>query len=167
MALALKDAGRSYPLGPDNTVGIVGSAPEGCLDADLAYFSDYVKCGRTLGRGNLFIYTLPTSPLAECAIHFALEGPLLYVDERYGIARAVEMSAEILNEDADVRAMLAGVNLPDGALFMVLSSGVHAGVGISLTHMTQALSSNTDALVAGLVETLDNLIKERGIRAAV
>ena len=36
--------------------------------------------GSTLGRGNLFIYTLPSSPLAEAAIHFGLTGKLLYLE---------------------------------------------------------------------------------------
>jgi len=32
-----------------------------------------------MGRGNLFIYTLPSSPLAEAAIHFGFQGPMLYM----------------------------------------------------------------------------------------
>jgi len=42
-------------------------------------FLDYVQAGRKLGRGSLFIYTLPSSPLAEAAIHFGLQGPVLYI----------------------------------------------------------------------------------------
>ena len=51
---------------------------EGSLQSDLEYFRDYLEGGRTLSRGNLFIYTLPSSPLGEAAIHFGLLGPLLY-----------------------------------------------------------------------------------------
>ena len=43
-----------------------------------AFFEDYLANGKTLARGNLFIYTLPTSPLAEIAIHLGIRGPLVY-----------------------------------------------------------------------------------------
>lgn len=43
------------------------------------YFTDYVQAGRTLARGNLFVYTLPSSPLGEAAIAFNLKGPVLYL----------------------------------------------------------------------------------------
>ena len=78
-ALALRDAGLSYSQNRKQDIGILGTNESGCLRANLNYFQDYVKAGRTLARGNLFIYTLPSSPLAEAAIYFGLQGPLLYV----------------------------------------------------------------------------------------
>ena len=72
----------------------------------MAYFQDYVSGGRKLGRGNLFIYTLPTSPAAEAAIHFGLAGPLLYV------GRSVSAPVDALQDSVGILAdRLAGVVL--------------------------------------------------------
>ena len=79
IALALYDAGIAYAKDKKQNINILGTNTSGALDANLAYFNDYVAHGRTLGRGNLFIYTLPSSPLAEAAIHFGLTGRLLYL----------------------------------------------------------------------------------------
>jgi len=79
VALALWDAHINYAKGKKQDIGILGVSPDGALVSNLEYFKDYVKAGRKLGRGNLFIYTLPSSPLAESAIHFGLQGPILYM----------------------------------------------------------------------------------------
>jgi hypothetical protein len=74
-ALALHDANVSNDW---KTVALIGTGTEECTQANQAYFEDYTGHGRQLARANLFIYTLPTSPLAEIAIHFKLDGPLYY-----------------------------------------------------------------------------------------
>lgn len=79
VALALYDAGITYAKDKKQDIGILGTSPDGALDSNLAYFRDYVQAGRKLGRGNLFIYTLPSSPLAESAIHSGLQGPIFYM----------------------------------------------------------------------------------------
>lgn len=78
-ALALKDAGISYSAGQKKDIGIFGVNESGCLESNINYFRDYTESGRILARGNLFIYTLPSIPLAEAAIHFGLSGPLLHM----------------------------------------------------------------------------------------
>lgn len=78
-ALALWDAGETTTAGAKRNFGLLGTNAAGSLAANRAYFQDYVAAGRTSGRGNLFIYTLPTSPLAEASIHFGLQGPLVYM----------------------------------------------------------------------------------------
>ena len=83
---ALKEAG----LTPDESgsmcsrVGVIALDRDGSMAANRAYFADYVESGRVLGRGQLFVYTLPTSVAAECAIACRLRGPLLYVAEPEG-----------------------------------------------------------------------------------
>ena len=79
IALALSDAKIAYGPNKKQDISILGTNPHGALDANLAYFNDYIDHGRTLGRGNLFIYTLASSPLAEAAIYFGLTGKLLYL----------------------------------------------------------------------------------------
>ncbi|RPH50385.1 MAG: hypothetical protein EHM85_10670 [Desulfobacteraceae bacterium] len=78
-ALALKDAGIYYSAGQKQDIGIFGANESGCLESNINYFKDYIESGRILARGNLFIYTLPSIPLAEAAIHFGLSGPLLHI----------------------------------------------------------------------------------------
>ena len=126
VALALRDAGRSYAPDRKQEIGIVGSGRDGSLPTDLAYFKDYVDCGRTLGRGNLFIYTLPSSPLGEAAIHFGLAGPLLYVSSGASLASAARIAEEML-ELGEAETMLAGAVESDEALYLVLSRSAEGG----------------------------------------
>jgi hypothetical protein len=78
-ALAFYDAGMSYSEDRKQDIGILGSNSDGCLQSNLDFFNDFVKNGRTLGRANLFVYTLPSIPVAEAAIYFKCQGPLLYM----------------------------------------------------------------------------------------
>ena len=78
-ALALRDAGITYSEHQKQDMGILGTNTVGCLESNVHYFRDYIETGRKLARGNLFVYTLPSSPLAEAAIAFGLQGPLLYM----------------------------------------------------------------------------------------
>jgi hypothetical protein len=78
VGLALRDAGDAAAARRAQT-GVVVTGPDGSLASNLAYFRDYAAAGRTLGRGGLFAYTLPSSPGGEAAIAFGLRGPLVYV----------------------------------------------------------------------------------------
>ena len=121
VALALRDAGRSYAPEKKQEIGIIGAGSEGSLPADLLYFRDYVECGRTLARGNLFIYTLPSSPLGEAAIHFGLAGPLLFASNAVApLAAAISLAEEML-QFGEAEAMLAGMVQGNDALYLVLS----------------------------------------------
>ena len=74
-ALAFHDAGMSYAEDEKQDIGILGTNSDGCLQSNLDYFTDFVANGRTLGRANYFVYTLPSTPMAEAAIHFKCQGP--------------------------------------------------------------------------------------------
>jgi len=78
-ALAFHDAGISYAQNRKQDIGILGTNSDGCLQSNLDYFNDFVANGRTLGRANYFVYTLPSIPMSEAAIHFQCQGPLLYM----------------------------------------------------------------------------------------
>lgn len=90
-------------------VGVVAFDRDGSGAANRTYFSDYVGSGRVLGRGQLFVYTLPTSVAAECAIACRLTGPLLYVAEPDGGAGGALRAAGGLLADglADAVVMLS------------------------------------------------------------
>lgn len=59
-------------------IGLISTNKDGSLQANIDYFKDYVVNGRKLARGNLFIYTLPSSAIGESSIHFGIKGPVFY-----------------------------------------------------------------------------------------
>ena len=75
--LAAFDAGKQDSDFPDNT-GIICNS-ESVLAENEKYYKDYLDSGKIGGRGNLFVYTLPTSALGEAAISFGIRGPLYNV----------------------------------------------------------------------------------------
>jgi hypothetical protein len=105
--LCLYDAGISADAQHKINSGLVASGPGGVLETNTAYFNDYLQAGRTMARGNLFIYTLPTSPLAETAIHFGLCGPLIYLNAASRQQEAVLEDAGRICSEFAAAAMLA------------------------------------------------------------
>ena len=104
--LALQDAGVDYSPAVRQEIGILGAGFEGSLAANAVYFKDYVESGRILARGNLFVYTLPTAPLGEAAIHFGFQGPLFsLISAATPLADALE-AASLLVKNGDAPAML-------------------------------------------------------------
>lgn len=100
LALALQDAGLPGPpdCGPRGG-GLIGSGELGTQTANLEYFRDFCANGRVMARGNLFLYTLPTSPLAEAALTYQLRGPLFWLSTASpagALDRALSAAADIL-----------------------------------------------------------------------
>jgi hypothetical protein len=79
VALALYDAEMTYSEARKQDIGILGTNTDGCLQANVDFFKDYVEKGRNRGRASLFVNTLPSIPVAQAAIYFKLQGPLLYM----------------------------------------------------------------------------------------
>ena len=120
-ALALRDAGVPYAAGTKMPeIGLLGTAPDGSLEANREYFRDYVDSGRTLARGNLFIYTLPSSALAEAAIHFGLQGPMTYLYSPAEPYAALLEAAAGMIAAGEAAAMLAVATDATGAVCHVL-----------------------------------------------
>lgn len=65
---------------PADTIPILGYGSEGSYSENLLYFNDYIEHGRDGGRGQLFVGTLPTTPLCEVAIALKMHGPAFYLD---------------------------------------------------------------------------------------
>jgi|GEM_PF-3469449 len=80
-ALALRDSfedpGAFRSSAADT--GMLSLSRDGSLKANLDYFRDYLQSGRKSARGNLFIHTLPTSPLADISMAFGFKGPLFHL----------------------------------------------------------------------------------------
>lgn len=128
VALALQDAGIAYSPAEKQRIGMIGAGSVGSLESDLAYFRDYADNGRTLARANLFIYTLPSSPLGEAAIHFGLTGPVLYATGGNDVfASSLTMAAGMVAE-GEAGRMLAGWVTPDEALYVALDQGRNGAV---------------------------------------
>ena len=110
---ALEDAGIASAAG--RRIGVIACDRAGSERANFAYFDDYVRSGRMLGRGQLFVYTLPTSVAAECAIACRLTGPLLYVAGSDAPARRAEEAARGLLADGLADAVLVLASNPEEA----------------------------------------------------
>lgn len=93
---ALAAAGLTADAG---RIGLIADDRAGSERANWAYFADYVNSGRTLARGQMFAYTLPTAIAAECAIACRLTGPLLSAADADGSPRAAEQAARGLLAD--------------------------------------------------------------------
>ncbi len=120
VALALLDAEHAVQPDAPQPIGILGSHRGGSQTANRAYFDDYLACGRTLGRGNLFIYTLPTSPLAESAIHFKLGGPCFHVTPAQAPLSDLLAIGTRLIQDSQCREILLVVSDDNSATALLL-----------------------------------------------
>jgi len=162
VSLALQDSGIEYSPLRKQDIGIVGTNAEGSLQSDIEYFRDYLAGGRTLSRGNLFIYTLPSSPLGEAAIHFGLLGPVLYVaKERHALTAVLDTAEEMLLA-SDAPAMLAGAAEADEAIFFVLARdpGWDRPVLCGLEEARTCVEANPD--LRGLIRKFSGMAARKG-----
>jgi len=155
VSLALQDAGIEHAPAQKQDIGIIGTNDEGSLRSDLEYFRDYVGGGRTLSRGNLFIYTLPSSPVGEAAIHFGLQGPLLYAaDERGSLAPVLDTAAEMIL-CSETPVMLAGKVRDNEAVYLVLAGYAGRAVLCDVSAARSIVETTPD--VAGMVQKFSRL----------
>ena len=104
--IALYDARMLCPAKNKNDAGLIGTSTDGCLQSNLHYFQDYIKSGRTLARGGLFSYTLPSSPMADAAIYFRLKGPLVYMAFKQNQVSSLLQQAKMMIQDKEAPVML-------------------------------------------------------------
>lgn len=143
VSLALRDAGIDSSPDCKKDIGIVGTNDLGSLETDIAYFKDFVDNGRKLARANLFIYTLPSSPMGEAAIHFGLAGPLLYTSGAALSPAPAMISAAEMIAGAESSMMLAGMTCGDEGIYCVLGEPKDGGV-CRLDDVLQAAGHEAD-----------------------
>ncbi len=98
-ALALKAADIRHEKGERRDIALFAAGYEPTLTINREFFKDYLDAGRTMGRGNLFIYTLPTSAIAEVSIHFALTGPAIFIEaDSAPFERLLDVAAQMLHQ---------------------------------------------------------------------
>ncbi len=88
-------------------IGLLAASEKAWVMAEEEYFGDYLANGRSLGRGNLFIYTLPTSALGEVAIALKLTGPTLHISTDVGPIAGMVRHGEQMVSDGEAGGMLA------------------------------------------------------------
>jgi 3-oxoacyl-[acyl-carrier-protein] synthase II len=143
VSLALKDAGIASSPDCKQPIGLVGGNDEGSLETDTAYFRDFLENGRKLARANLFIYTLPSSPLGEAAIHFGLTGPLLYSSGTALSAVSIMTTAAEMVSGGESSLMLAGISCRDEALYAVIGPSREGAICL-LDDLLLAVSNDGD-----------------------
>ena len=131
-SLAIKHAGWETN---SIEVGLLSAGSEGCVQANAEYFQDYVDNGRTLGRGNLFIYTLPTSALGEVAIGLSLTGPSMFIRSSDDpLASLVRIGGRMVS-DGEAGGMLGLWSDSEAAVCVVIEAGDEGGDGFALPVM--------------------------------
>ncbi|MEI8312265.1 MAG: beta-ketoacyl synthase N-terminal-like domain-containing protein, partial [Verrucomicrobiota bacterium] len=152
--LALQDAGVEYSPDARQEIGILGAGFEGSLAANTVYFKDYVESGRILARGNLFVYTLPTAPLGEAAIHFGFQGPLFsLICTATPLADALQ-AATLLVKNGDAPAMLVVQAEAESAVAALVTG--EPGPALPLLAMLAAGSPLLSQLIPKLTTHTEN-----------
>ena len=82
--------------------------------------------GRTLGRGNLFIYTLATSALGEVAIGLSLTGPSMFIQDDARPVTAMLRHGEQMVADGEAGGMLALWSDSSAAVCLAIAAGAVA-----------------------------------------
>jgi 3-oxoacyl-[acyl-carrier-protein] synthase II len=132
VAMALRDAG--IESGKEQTIGVIASTINGCIDTDRVYFNAIRESGAQFASPHLFVFVSGNTFLGEASIEFNLTGPTFLLNEREPSRCAVlSMGVEIIATNQS-NVMVAGIcdiapqepcesNKPisqQGALFVVL-----------------------------------------------
>ncbi|EKD27418.1 MAG: hypothetical protein ACD_79C00729G0003 [uncultured bacterium] len=119
--LALNAAGFTYDSQKHN-IGLIGLGTRGSVQSDADYYLDFIDHGKKGGRSNTFIYTLPTSSLAESAIYFGLTGPVYYISREKDLFKAGIEAAirDMLFQETG--RMLVGTVEGETCIYMVLGN---------------------------------------------
>ncbi len=81
-AMILRELGLPpNQAGTKRDIGVIGLGFQPTQTINREFYQDYLDHQRVLGRGNLFIYTLPTAPLAEVSIACGLTGPTFFLED--------------------------------------------------------------------------------------
>ena len=102
-------------------IGVLDWGVYGCHEQNKRYFEEYLLAGKR-AHGRLFVATLPTTPVCECAISLGLTGPLYYTDTLGNIDDALS-DAAILIDDAPAKRVFFFNYTPDRLTAFALAPG--------------------------------------------
>lgn len=121
-ALALFDAGIA-PADDGENIAVITGNQECCAAENSRYFKDYIKYGRIMGRGNLFVNTLPTTSIAEISMAFKLHGPLYFITAIADTSAALLRETELLLETGEADKVLVVFDMPDEIITFIFKAG--------------------------------------------
>jgi 3-oxoacyl-(acyl-carrier-protein) synthase len=124
-ALALYDAGIIASENSENFAVITGNQ-ECCETENSRYFEDYIKYGRVMGRGNLFVNTLPTTPVAEISMAFKLQGPLYFITAIDNSPATLLQEAALLLATDEADKVMVVIDTPEDIVTLIFASGIGA-----------------------------------------
>lgn len=164
-ALALSDAfenRKEADLIPEQT-GVLSLSREGALKANLEYFRDYLASGKKSARGNLFVHTLPTSPMADTAMTFGLKGPLFHLGSSEPKLALLLEQAETLGRESKELSLLCFAASGEVVLcFLLRPAGAAADAGLfSLDQLKSAAGT-----LWNIEEILEALNTEKDVNHA-
>lgn len=121
-ALALFDA-EIKPAEHGRNFGVINSNLACCEADNRRYFEDYVQYDRIMGRGNLFVNTLPTTPAAEVTMAFNLHGPLYFITTVKNHLAALLYDAELLLKSGDADKVMVILDTPEDIVTLIFVPG--------------------------------------------
>lgn len=160
VALALGDGGRCGVESAGPGTGLLGGSRAGSAATNRSYFQDYLQAGRTLARGNLFIYTLPSSPLAEVAIHFGFTGPMFYAGFTGGAIYNLLATARTMLREGTPEVIAIHAGESDAIAFWMGPGGAASAPVLTLDQV--AVREEADQPVAQLAGRLRRALKGNG-----
>lgn len=123
------------------------------MSSDLKYYRDFLEFGGTAGRANLFLYTLPTSPLGEASVHFGLTGPLAFISEP---GRPLGALLDAVSDSCEIRKGYAcGDGDGDGYSLVGLGEGGEGGAEAVFLLLRSGSDSSDGIEFPGLVPEAD------------
>ena len=117
--LAFADAG----LSSGGNATVIGWGGEESIAENREYFTDYAVNSRFLGRSQLFIGTLPTTPLCEAAICLDLHGPVFYFQSDGGLNPVLTEAESLLSSQPAGQALLLGIRCGELLALLLEQSG--------------------------------------------
>ncbi len=136
IALALDDANIKNNDDIEK-ISITRYSNIGANETNLNYFKDYIDSGRTLARGNLFIYTLPTSPLAEATVAFGIRGNILYSSPlSNNIQENAELALKSLQFDNNIKYNVIVLDDTEYAICIIVDKNSAFQLGKGLHKMS-------------------------------
>jgi len=160
--LAFYDAGMSYCESEKQDIGIIGSNRAGCLESNVEFFRDFVEHGRSGGRANLFVYTLPSIPMAEAALYFKCGGPVLYMACIEGQVSLLLRRADRMVEGREAGAMMAVWASEESAVCFMVRRGEDALGGARLGVEEVVRVTEEDDPVGEIVAALTEVERQKG-----
>jgi hypothetical protein len=139
-----------YPSKEKVNIPIFLGSKEGPILSDSSYYDDFLQFGGTAGRANLFVYTLPSSPLGEASVHFGLTGNISFVNSDNTLKTICNMIADHNEREKGISGYLAGLtedhNGSINTLFLFFEESENAPTNRSINEISNLNYQELDKL---------------------